>query len=150
MDKGILNQVDNSKSSAGTNYQYFYLANSQKSTLLFNWLAYNTDVEFSILTYSNHAYISTSFSYDSEAGGADILYNLVKQGVYKSFNFTHSHPGGLSPLPSGYSIFHNKDSDKKLAQYYQTHFPNIKINWSIRPVDETNNIKYNYKNVIDY
>ena len=147
VDKGILNHVDTDKSASGTSYQYFYLGNSQKSTILFNWLATNTDVEFSLLKYSNHAYISTSFSYDSEAGGADILYETVTEGFYKSFDFTHSHPRGIS-LPSGYSIFHNKDGDKKLAQYYQKNFPNIKINWSIKPVGGTN-IRYNHKKVLD-
>jgi RHS repeat-associated protein len=147
VDKGILNHVDTDKSASGTSYQYFYLGNSQKSTILFNWLATNTDVEFSLLKYSNHAYISTSFSYDSEAGGADILYETVTEGFYKSFDFTHSHPRGTS-LPSGYSIFHNKDNDKKLAQYYQKNFPNIKINWSIKPVGGTN-IRYNHKKVLD-
>lgn len=149
VNKGILDKKNTATSGSGKSYQYFYLTNNQKSTILFNWLATNTDVEFSLLTYSNHAYISTSFQRDREAGGADILFETVNEGVYNSFNFTHSHPRGLSPLPSGYSIYHNISNDKKLAQFYQTNYPNININWSIKPVGATSNIRYNYKKVLD-
>ncbi|AUC13875.1 hypothetical protein BTO06_01325 [Tenacibaculum sp. SZ-18] len=150
VDKGILNHVDEDTSYTKGNplYQYFYAPNSSKTKLLYNWLVYNTNVEFSLLTYPNHAYISTSFSVDSEAGGLDILRETILEGVFKKFSFTHSHPSGNS-TPSGYSIFHSKDGDKKVALYYKEKFPGIKIDWYIKTAGRLKLTKYNYKKVLD-
>ncbi len=149
VNKNILNGVDTDKSYTGSTYQYFYLSNSQKATTLFNWLATNTDVEFSLLTYSSHAYVSTSYSADSESGGIDILRETILEGIHKSFNFTHSHPSWGSPLPSGYAIHSGVNGDKKVAQYYQRTFPKIKINWYIKHVGSVNNVRYNYRRILN-
>jgi len=151
VDKGVLKHVTENQNSSGVNYQYFYIpySNSSRVRSLFNWLALNTNVEFSLLTFSRHAYISTSFSKISEAGGADLLISEVLSGHYKSFSFTHNHPSGASrPSSLGDAAVPGSSGDLGLAQFFKKEYPSISINWYIFANGKINLTPYNEKGII--
>lgn len=97
--KGALDG-EKGKSKYG-NFKYYFGKNNGNMQQLFNFLAYYTNVEWSILKSSRESYISTSFKTDTEFGGVTLLTGFLAEDSVTKYNITHSHPNGSSLTPSG-------------------------------------------------
>jgi hypothetical protein len=92
---------------------------------LFNFLSHNTLVEWSLLREkkTNNNWISTSYSRDTEGGGATLLTRFLEEDTTQSYDFIHNHPNG-STIPSGLDGKDNKNggNDIKLKNFIQKNF----------------------------
>jgi len=104
-----------------------------KADKLFEFVAINSNVEWSILKFSdNKSFINTSHSATSEVGSKGILDGKYdKSGLT---NLTHSHPGGIN-FPSGRPLegyeSESKAGDIPFAKAIERRFSNQNIIWSI-------------------
>ena len=104
------------KTDAGTLYDVYKLHNDAKGTQLFEFLAQNTDVEWSQLKLgiagkNGLNFILTSHDKDSESGSIDLIIKQLCYG-YTIREDIHSHPGN-TPYPSG---MNNSSGDIKYAK----------------------------------
>ena len=141
VEKGVLDHVESGTHTydKGTGdertakYDVLTTYGEGKGKELFEFLADNTDVEFSHITIGKGAmqtgYISTSHDKHAEAGASELLANPLIQASDVQ-GFSHSHPGGISK-PSGASSDPNNPDEKegrhgdvKTAKYIETKFAN--------------------------
>ncbi|MEK6492486.1 RHS repeat-associated core domain-containing protein [Myroides odoratimimus] len=143
VDRGILKE-NKDKSLSGIKFSYYFGTNRSKMNQLFNFLSHNTLVEWSLIkeNKTNNNWISTSYSRDTEGGGATLLTRFLEEDETQSYDFIHNHPNGTT-IPSGLDGKDNKNggNDIKLKNFIQKKFPN-KVNWYINAKGQKELIKY--------
>jgi RHS repeat-associated protein len=92
------------KTLSGKDYDSYKLKGDAKSTELFEFVASNTDVEWShaklgIAGNKGLNYLTTSHEEEFENGMSELLYNQLRFG-YSLREINHSHPGNVD-YPSG-------------------------------------------------
>ena len=104
--------------SGGTPYDCFKIRGDEDSTQLFEFLAANTDVEWSQAATGNEgigaSFITTSHQHSREEGMTHVIDNMLSYG-YSVREFKHSHPE--NGMPSG--------SDHAFAKKYDPIFDSI-------------------------
>ena len=100
---GTVKGIEYLKAQGGEPYLKFSIAGDKAGKEIFEFLANNTDVEWSQLKTSastlGENYISTTMNYKIEQGAVSILYDQLLPSNILVREFTHSHPNN-SPIPS--------------------------------------------------
>jgi len=92
VEKGVLNNVKKEQNQQGQKYSYMQVNNDKAGTQLFEFVANNTQVEWSQIKFGTTSnFISTGQLTGSEPGVADLVNNLLysKSNVREQI---HSHP----------------------------------------------------------
>lgn len=150
VEKGILNNVKNTKDSRGTSYDYMKVGKDETATKLFEFVSENSQVEWLQVKYGTKSnYIASSHNPTSESGGVDLMYKLLTQG-YTVREHIHSHPDRKTSyhLPSG---FHPKDrnsGDRELGEWINIYYPNKGIKLKVYEVPIKKYIEYNHKGIV--
>ena len=150
VEKGILNNVKNTKDSRGTSYDYMKVSNNETAIKLFEFISENNQVEWSQVKYDTKSnYIATSHNPTSESGGVDLMYKLLTQ-EYTVREHIHSHPDRKTSYhgPSG---FHPKDrnsGDRELGEWINKHYPNKGIKLKVYEAPIKKYIEYNHKGIV--
>ncbi|WP_413614450.1 JAB-like toxin 1 domain-containing protein [Flavobacterium sp. N2469] len=112
-------------------YRYYFRKNNANIKQLFNFLAYNTNVEWSIVASSQEAYIATAQKTDIEFGGISLLNGFLEENGTIKYTYTHSHPNGYSLTPSGYDGKDNSHggNDMKVKAYFNRWYPGRVTNY---------------------
>ena len=133
--------------SDGTNYEVFRIEGNENGRDIFEMLAQNTDVEWSLAQFDKTANIpnilTTSHSEDSEGGVGNYLFNN-KSLINNLSRLDHNHPGG-SIQPS----FRINDrgvisGDIGQVLHYKEYYPNNHINYNIYTLNDGKWGYYNY------
>ncbi|AXT53703.1 hypothetical protein D1818_23810 [Aquimarina sp. BL5] len=148
VDKNTLNNVESDK-SGNRKYDYFYHKDGDRADKLFEFLADNTDVEWSKVTEDRtHSWITTSHHTGVEWGGTHLLSDLLQDSPDAFFEHIHSHPkeGGILGY-SGPSGFIKKDKkygqgDKKVARNFRKEYPKSIIEFSVYDAKNQSYIRY--------
>lgn len=141
------NTIEGRKTSNGTKYSYVKMNNDEKSTELFEFVAENSNVEWSQVKFgTKSSFVSTAFLPTPEPGGVDLMYGLLTKG-YTVREHIHSHPKRKTNYfgPSG---FHPKDKnsgDRKLGEWINDWYPNNGIRLKVYEASLKKYIEYNHK-----
>jgi hypothetical protein len=142
LDKGILNNINEGETKRGEKYNYFNVKGDDKATGTFEFLATNTNVEWSQNKFgTDKNIISTSKDEGKEPGGGAIMHSLLKNGYSVRENI-HSHPFRTNSKlfgPSGYLDGDQNSGDKDFASWLNRNYPNSK---SILKVFDATDLKY--------
>jgi len=141
VNKGMMKEHKD-KTSTGTKFSYYYGNNKNKMNQLFNFLSFNTDVEWSLFSDGKDSWLSTTNAVDIEAGGATLMARFLNENNDTKYTFIHNHPSG-NASPSGLNGKDNKSgvNDIKLKSFFDKNYPN-KVTWYIYVKGATNNKKY--------
>lgn len=155
VEKNVLSGVTTDKTSKGKSYDYFYAKNNKKTLDLFEFLATETDVEWSKVSEDNDSWIATSHSKDKEWGGSDLLYGSLEGGAGSSYEHIHSHPkkGGI-PGYSGPSGFDKRDlkygrGDKAFAKDVNAKYPGAYLKLRVYDAKTKDYILYDQRGSIN-
>ena len=149
VEKGVLNNVKTDKDSRGTSYDYMKVGNNETATKLFEFVADNSQVEWSQVKYGTKSnYISTSHT-TSESGGVDLMYNLLTTGNTVRENI-HSHPYRKSSYygPSGFHPRDQNSGDRELGEWINKYYPSKGVKLKVYEVPLKKYIQYNHKEII--
>lgn len=141
------NTIAEGEDSNGTKYSYIKMNNDEKSTKLFEFVAENTNVEWSQVKFgSKSSFVSSAFLPTPEPSGVDLMYGLLTKG-YTVREHIHSHPKRKTNYfgPSG---FHPKDKnsgDRELGEWINEWYPNKGIKLKVYEVPLKKYIEYNHK-----
>ncbi len=152
VEKGILDNVKSGKDSQGTGYNYLRVGNNKIETNLFEFVSENSSVEWSHVKFGTISnYISTSHNPASEAGGVDLMYNLLIQG-YTVREHIHSHPDRRTNYhgPSGFHPNDRNSGDRLLGEWLNTYYPKKGIKLKVYEVPLKRYIEYNHKGIVKY
>lgn len=121
--KGTL-KGDKNKTTSGIKYSTYFSNNADNMNLLFNFLDFNTNVEWSLVSDKKNSWLTTSNSRDTEAGGVSLLSSLLSEDDYTKYTHKHNHPNG-SITPSGLDGKDNKNggNDMKMKRFYEKYYP---------------------------
>ena len=123
--KGILNNVKSDLTLSNIEYNYLRINNSNVALSLFEFLAKNTKVEWSLIKAGRHGnYISTSHEEYTERGSAHMTAKLFRDRIPMSEHI-HSHPGWTTKGPSGYALREGpmESSDRLFAEAMSRYSP---------------------------
>ncbi|MCL9807711.1 hypothetical protein NAT51_19495, partial [Flavobacterium amniphilum] len=155
VEKNVLKGVTKDHSSGNGSYHYFYTKYGDKATKLYEFLAENTEVEWSKVDENNtNTWISTSHSKIEEYGGSEILFGLVdsQAGEGNSYKHSHSHPtdGGIKGYygPSGFDKRDKKygAGDKAFATTLKNKYPRESVSTNVYSVPIKSYSSYNKNN----
>ncbi|NCB43178.1 MAG: hypothetical protein EOM59_11230 [Clostridia bacterium] len=150
VEKGVLNNVKTDKDSEEISYDYMKVGNNETATKLFEFVAENSQVEWSQVKYGTKSnYISTSHNPASEAGGPDLTYNLLTTGYTVRENI-HSHPNRKTNHygPSGFHARDMNSGDRKFAEWIHNYYPSKGVKLKVYEVALKKYIQYNHKAII--
>ncbi|MDH5826434.1 JAB-like toxin 1 domain-containing protein [Sphingobacterium faecium] len=128
--KDILNNIKDDKSVIGKKYNYLNIKDGATATNLFEFLATNSKVEWSLIKSKGEgSFISTSHENTVEGGNPHVMAKLYRDRTKVSENI-HSHPGQYTEGPSGFASFDKglPASDRKQAQSMSKYFPETIFN----------------------
>jgi hypothetical protein len=150
VEKGVLNNVKTDKDSRGTSYDYMKVGNNETATKLFEFVAENSQVEWSQVKYGSKSnYVSSSHNPTSESGGVDLMYNLLTTG-YTVREHIHSHPNRKSSYhgPSGFHPRDKNSGDRELGEWINKYYPSKGIKLKVYEVPLKKYIQYNHKGIV--
>jgi hypothetical protein len=130
VEKGILDNVKTGVAEGEgekVSYQYMQVNGEEKATPLFEFIANNTKVEFSLTSLNDgRNFITTSHEFGQEAGSTGIRQNKdLNVSVDNIREMTHSHPLGIK-VPSGALVGNEQPtSDVLSARLLGKKNPNI-------------------------
>ena len=138
-------------SKGNGSYDYLYTQSGEKATKLFEFLAENTDVEWSKVDENKtNTWIATSHDKKEEYGGPDILYGMLdgESGQGNSYELSHSHPtdGGIPGYygPSGFDTrdIHYGGGDKAFVTTLKNKYPRENISTNVYSVPIKSYVSY--------
>ena len=141
------NTIGEGEDSNGTKYSYIKMNNDEKSTKLFEFVAENSNVEWSQVKFgSKSSFVSSAFLPTPEPGGVDLMYGLLTKG-YTVREHIHSHPNRKTNHfgPSGFHPKDVNDGDRKLGEWINDYYPNKGIKLKVYEVPLKKYIEYNHK-----
>lgn len=145
VEKGILDQKKEGTSSRGVSYDYYKVGNDEQATNLFEFVAQNSNVEWSQVKFGTKSnYISTGHLPHSEPGGSHLLRELVI-GKYTIREHIHSHPTSTDG-PSGYKPGHKSTGDKNHAIWINRYAPRVQLKVYEKKTGKY--IRYNHQKVV--
>ncbi len=150
VEKGVLNNVITDKDSKGISYDYMKVNNNETATKLFEFVAENSQVEWSQVKYGTKSnFISTSHDPIIEFGGVDLMYGLLTKG-YTVREHIHSHPNRELNYygPSGFHPRDKNKGDRSLGEWINKYYPSKGIKLKVYEVPLKKYIKYNHKGII--
>ncbi len=141
------NTIAEGEDSNGTKYSYIEMNNDEKSTKLFEFVAENSNVEWSQVKFgTKSSFVSSAFLPTPEPGGVDLMYGLLTKG-YTVREHIHSHPNRKTNHfgPSGFHPKDVNDGDRKLGEWINDWYPNKGIKLKVYEVPLKKYIEYNHK-----
>lgn len=152
VEKGVLNNVKKEQNQQGQKYSYMQVNNDKAGTQLFEFVANNTQVEWSQIKFGTTSnYISTGQLTGSEPGGADLVNNLLysKSNVREQI---HSHPYRDPAFykehgPSGFTEREIKNGTGDRANYLwmKTYYPKSQTVFKVYDATTKDYYKYDDK-----
>ncbi len=144
VDKGVLNKIK-SGNNDGKKYGYMEVRGNSKATNIFEFLARNTDVEWSQAGYGvDRNYISSSYDRKTDYSSPDLLSKLVTGGFSIRMH-THSHPSPFVEGPSGFSP--GEEGDRQFASQVSKYVP--KMIFKVFSVVNNKYIRYDGKKIYE-
>jgi len=154
--KGTLNNISTAQSATnpGENFTYMKVSGDKQAGALFEFLAINTNVEWSQTKYgANSNYISTSHNMRDDYSGSSLIKSLIENN-YTLRESIHSHTSNPNKKNYGpsYNVINGQPSgDLVQAKWVETHckiWPNVK-NLQLSVYEATNKtyIRYNSQGV---
>ncbi|WP_430613559.1 RHS repeat-associated core domain-containing protein [Flavobacterium sp. JP2137] len=144
VDKGVLNKIK-SGNNDGEKYGYMEVRGNSKATNIFEFLARNTDVEWSQTGYGvDRNYISSSYDRKTDYSSPDLLSKLVTGGFSIRMH-THSHPSPFVEGPSGFSP--GEEGDRHFASQVSKYVP--KMIFKVFSVVNNKYIRYDGKKIYE-
>ncbi|MCB0846256.1 MAG: hypothetical protein KDE26_23555, partial [Bacteroidetes bacterium] len=153
IEKGVLdkdkdnNNIKKDVATDGTEYEYLKINNDNTATTLFEFVAKNTNVEWTQVKYGTRSnFLSTSHLPGSESGGAHRV-RVLGEGRYTVREHIHSHPGDTGP--SGF-MPGDRAKDKGFAEWvntYKKYFRQLEL--KVYRAKSGIYIKYNHEGVIN-
>ena len=152
VQKGVLNDVKKAQNQQGQKYSYMQVNNDNAGTQLFEFVANNTQVEWSQIKFrATSNYISTGQLPGSEPGGADLVYNLLYGNSTVRLQI-HSHPYRNPTIfkehgPSGFTEREIKNGTGDRANYLwmKTYYPKSQTVFKVYDATTQDYYKYDDK-----
>ena len=124
VQSGVVTSSDNKQTAS---YDFMQVSGGEEAKQLFEFVANNSNVEWSIIQTCDNNFISTTHDAGMEAGSTGILTNKDLIPNRNNVNeIDHSHPGGIK-LPSGLED-PNAKGDVQNAANVSKKSPNAKFN----------------------
>lgn len=145
------NTIAEGEDSHGTKYSYIEMNNDEKATKLFEFVAENSNVEWSQVKFgAKSSFVSSAFLSTSEPGGVDLMYGLLTEGKNVR-EHTHSHPNRKSNHfgPSGFHPRDKNSGDRKLGEWINKWYPDKGIKLKVYESPLNKYIEYNHKGKIE-
>ncbi|SDL91895.1 RHS repeat-associated core domain-containing protein, partial [Sphingobacterium mizutaii] len=125
VEEGVLNNIEKNKNFDGKEYSSIKINNDIKATELFEFVAENSNVEWSLLRYDKTSNILlTSNEENTERGASHFMAKIYKDKLQLRENI-HSHPNWTDVGPSGFKTAERslKNSDRAMAEFSEKYFP---------------------------
>jgi RHS repeat-associated protein len=151
VEKGILDNVKSGRDSGGMRYNFMEVNNDETATSLFEFVAENSRVEWSHVKYGTESnLLSTSHNPITDAGGVDLMYNLLVNG-HPVREHIHSHPNRRTSYhgPSGFHPTDRNSGDRDLAEYMHEWFPRRRTKLKVYEVPIRRYIEYNKDGIVE-
>ena len=153
----MLNNIQSGTASNGKDYNWVPIMGTQAGQQLFEFVANNTNVEWSLIKFGEGGMrsniLSTSHDEKAEYGGSDLLNNdpFIKISDFRGFD--HNHPNGdwhpsSASLPLGDPG--RKTGDIGMATMLEKRYPNTHLDFRIYTDTDDSYFNYNSQTVIPY
>ena len=150
---GVLESKKEITTKSGVKYNIYTTTSEDKGQSLFEFMAKNTKVEWSLTKARNNSitgYLTTSHNHEMEVGATELLDNpLIRASVYLEND--HSHPDGIwQPSSSSLPLKDpgRNQGDIGFTKYVKKLFPNSNPGFRVYNVTDGTYFQYNSQTVI--